>query len=223
MGKTEHASLTKLQNRAEKALIIGRPYQEVVLVLEELARKAPEGSEFQLFAHRRLAELCLERNPWQTALHLKRLMRAGDTDDSVFALMGLCQTLLGNYNSAVSAYRRALELAPDNPWYHHNLGHLLDVGMGNAKTGAKHLRIAYRLESTDSEIAASFAHCLARLGRLAEARAIAKRAVKGSPYNKDHRDLLAWVEQGAPADKSPIPVAKPVSNPCVPHANRAVD
>ena len=223
MGKTEHASLTKLQNRAEKALIIGRPYREVVLVLEELARKAPEGSEFHLFAHRRLAELCLERNPWQTALHLKRLMRAGVADDSVFALMGLCQTLLGNYNSAVSAYQRALELAPDNPWYHHNLGHLLDVGMGNAKIGAKHLRIAYRLESMNNEIAASFAHCLARLGRFAEARAIAKRAVNGSPYNKDHRALLAWVEQGAPADKSPIPVAKPVSDHVIGGANRAIE
>jgi len=223
MGKTEKASLTRLQNRAEKALIIGRPYQEVVLVLEELARKAPEGSDFQIFAHRRLAELCLEHNPWQTALHLRRLIRADAVDDGVFALMGLCQTLLGNYNCAAAAYRRALELAPDNPWYHHNLGHLLDVGMGNPKTGAKHLRIAYRIEATDSEIAASFAHCLARLGRFAEARAVAKRAVNGSPCNKDHRALLAWIEQGAPADKSPIPVAKPVSVTSVPRAHRAVD
>lgn len=223
MSESEFERLSKLQNRAEKALMIGRPYHEVVLVLEELARMAPEGSDFQLFAHRRLAELCLEHNPWQTALHLRRIMRAGVNDDSVYALMGLCQTLLGNYNCAVAAYRRALESAPENPWYHHNLGHLLDVGMGNAKTGAKHLRIAYRLESMDNEIAASFAHCLARLGRLAEARAIAKRAVKGSPYNKDHRALLVWIEQGAPADKSPIPVAKPVSDNVVPPANRAIE
>jgi tetratricopeptide (TPR) repeat protein len=223
MGKTEYARFSQLQSRVEKALIIGRPYEEVVPVLEELAREAPDGSEFQLFAHRHLAELCLEHNPWQAALHLKRLIRLGINDDAVFALLGLCQTLLGNYNSAVSAYRRALEIAPDNPWYHHNLGHLLDVGMGNAEVGAKHLRIAYRIESKDAEIAASLAHCLARLGQLSEARSIAKRAVDDSPSNKDHRALLAWVEQGAPPDKSPIPVARPVSDKpdlCTNRANK---
>lgn len=223
MGKNEYARLTKLQNRAEKALIIGRPYQEVVLVLEELAREAPEGSEFHLFAHQRLAELCLEHNPWQSALHLKRLMRVGVNDDSVYALMGLCQTLLGNYHSAVAAYRRALELAPDNPWYHHNLGHLLDVGMGRAENGEKHLRIAYGLESQDSEIASSFAHCLARLGRLAEAQSIAKRAVRVSPYNKEHRALLAWIERGAPADGYCVSTAKAGLDKADLRTNRAVD
>jgi tetratricopeptide (TPR) repeat protein len=195
--------LSRLRERAERALASGRRGGEVLSVLETMTREAPDGSVHALFAHRHLAEIQLECSPWRAALHLRRVVDAGGDDDSVHALMGLCQALLGNYRAAVSAYRKAVRLSPRTPWYHHNLGHLLDVGLGDARSALDHLRIAHRLQSEEDEITASLAHCLARLGRLDEARAMAEIAASSAPRNREHKVLLEWILEGAPDSKAP--------------------
>jgi Flp pilus assembly protein TadD len=195
--------LSRLRQRAERALASGRRGGEVLGVLETMTREAPDGSQYALFAHRHLAEIQLEGSPWRAALHLRRVIDAGAGDDSVHALMGLCQALLGNYRAAVAEYRKAVRLSPRNPWYHHNLGHLLDVGLGEAQTALDHLRIAHRLQSGEDEITASLAHCLARLGQLDEARSMAEHALHSAPRNKEHRALLDWVLEGAPSNEAP--------------------
>ncbi|HEX2677720.1 MAG TPA: tetratricopeptide repeat protein, partial [Polyangiales bacterium] len=195
--------LSRLRQRAERALASGRRGGEVLGVLETMTREAPDGSQYALFAHRHLAEIQLEGSPWRAALHLRRVIDAGAGDDSVHALMGLCQALLGNYRVAVAEYRKAVRLSPRNPWYHHNLGHLLDVGLGEATTALDHLRVAHRLQSGEDEITASLAHCLARLGQLDEALTMAELAASSAPRNKEHRTLLDWIKQGAPSDEAP--------------------
>lgn len=132
MPETMDTRLSRLRERAERALASGRRGGDVLTVLETMTREAPDGSAHALFAHRHLAELQLSGSPWRAALHLRRLVQAGAADDSAHALMGLSQALLGNYRMAVAAYRRAIKLAPRNPWYHHNLGHLLDVGLSDS-------------------------------------------------------------------------------------------
>ncbi|HKU37006.1 MAG TPA: tetratricopeptide repeat protein [Polyangiales bacterium] len=168
-----------------------------------MTREAPDGSAHALFAHRHLAELQLAGSPWRAALHLRRVIEAGAADDSAHALMGLSQALLGNYRVAVSAYRKAVKLAPRNPWYHHNLGHLLDVGLSDSTAALDHLRVAHRIEPDEDEIAASLAHCLARLGQLNEARRMAELALTRSPKNREHRALLDWILEGAPSNATP--------------------
>jgi tetratricopeptide (TPR) repeat protein len=145
----------------------------------------------------------LSGSPWRAALHLRRVVQAGAADDSAYALMGLSQALLGNYRTAVSAYRKAIKLAPRNPWYHHNLGHLLDVGLSESVVALDHLRIAQRLQPEEDEIAASLGHCLARLGQLEEARKMAELALRRSPRNREHQTLLEWVQNGAQPDVTP--------------------
>jgi tetratricopeptide (TPR) repeat protein len=119
-------------------------------------------------------------------------------DDGVHALMGLCQALLGNFRAAISSYRRAVQISPRNPWYHHNLGHLIDVGLGDAKSALRHLQLAYDIQPLEDEIGASLAHCFARLGRLDEAHKLAAEAIQNAPSNREHRVLIEWIEQGAP-------------------------
>ena len=194
-------SFRELHRQAERALADGRCDERVFRMLETLANDAPEGSFEALFAHRQLAELRLETSPWVAALHLRRLVQAEAADDGVFALLGLCHALLGNFRSAVQSYRQALRRSPKNPWYHHNLGHLLDVGLGNAEAALEHLRIAHRIETQEDEITASLAHCLARLGRLEEALQMVLEALRSAPGNAAHLALLEWIEQGAPAGK----------------------
>jgi tetratricopeptide (TPR) repeat protein len=161
------------------------------------------GDEDAIFAHRHLAELLIEEHPWRAALHLRRLGQYCGDDDVVHALMGLCQALLGNFHCAVAAYRRALALAPRNPWYHHNLGHLLDVALCDPRSAYEHLRAAHIMEPVEHEITASLAHCLAKLSRVDEALELAEEAVDCAPDNDDHRALLEWIESGAPADVTP--------------------
>jgi tetratricopeptide (TPR) repeat protein len=192
-----------LRLEAEGLLQRARPRSELLPVLERLVAVAPEGSEHALFGHRHIAELLVEEHPWRALLHLRRVARVKADDDVVQALMGLCHALLGNYRMAVGHYRRALRVSPRNPWYHHNVGHLLDVAIGEPARALPHLRSAHEYEPLEDEITASFAHCLARVGQLAEAHSLASDAVHAAPRNRDHRALLAWIAQGAPAGASP--------------------
>src|SRR5437879_2258626 len=74
---------------------------DVLPMLHRLARAAPEGSSESLFAHRSLAELLAEGNPWRAALHARRVINVCPADDRGWALLGLCQTLLGNFRASV--------------------------------------------------------------------------------------------------------------------------
>lgn len=199
MSGTSEPSIHRLRDRAQRALEDGRPRKELLSLLDKLVTVAPDGSEHSLFAHRQLAELRLEEHPWRAALHLRRLVTAGAADDGVYALLGLCHALLGNLRLSIASYRDALTLSPRNPWYHHNIGHLLDVGLDQPRRAIDHLRTAARLEPEEDEVTASLAHCLARVGELEEAKRLANHAIEMAPRNEDHRSLLGWIERGAPA------------------------
>ncbi|MCA9576720.1 MAG: tetratricopeptide repeat protein [Polyangiales bacterium] len=202
MSERGQPTIRELQLRAERALSSGRR-ADIERALIDLAREAPVGSDSAIFAHRHLAELHLEDNPWRAALHLRRAIDAGHPrhGDVLHALMGLCQALLGNYAYAARCYRRALGFAPGTPWYHHNLGHLLDVGLDDLVGAEQHLRVAYEQEPLHDEVVASLAHCLARRGKLVEALVLAREAVALAPRHKEHRSLQEWIEQGAPAKR----------------------
>lgn len=199
-GGTEE-TLSTLRLRAEEALDEGRSRRFVEPLLNRILRLAPEGDPHRLFAHRYLAELCLEDDPWNAALHLRKVLAVYPHDDGVQSLAALAHALLGHYRTAVAAYRRALQRAPKNPWYHHNLGHIIDVALDRPEQALQHLEFAYQAaDPAEHEIAASYAHCLARCGRLVEAQQLAQSAVEREPESDDHRTLLRWIEDGAPPD-----------------------
>ncbi len=145
---------------------------DVLPMLHRLTRLADDGSDESLFANLHLAELLVERHPWRAALCARRVVAHRPDDDRGWATLGLCQTLLGNYTYAASAYHRALTSAPKNPWYAHNLGHLLDVALGRAADAVGWLKRAYQGAGESDEVAASYAHALARVGRIADARKV---------------------------------------------------
>lgn len=179
-------------------------------LLKQLASMVEDGSDASLFAHRHLAELHLEDNPWKSALHLRRVLQHCEDDDVLHALMGLCHALLGNYRVAVRSYREASKLAPQTPWYHHNLGHLIDVALDDAEGAERYLRRAYELEPDHDEIIGSLAHCVARLGDLEEARRLAELAREKGPCNPDHAALVDWIDGGATdAPAAPASVRRP--------------
>jgi hypothetical protein len=193
----------RLRRDVEWALRRALDPRDVLPMLHRLARTAAPGSDERVFAHRQLAELLAEKNPWRAAIYAKRVTEERPEDDRGWALLGLSQTLLGHYRFAVTAYQKALACAPKNPWYAHNLGHLLDVALDRAGDALQWLRTAYSEASelgsgASGDIAASFAHALARAGKVREAKKVLLRAMK-SGASREHSALLAWLERGAPA------------------------
>src|SRR5258708_27391926 len=183
---------------------------DVLPMLHRLGRLAEEGSDEQVFANLHLAELLVERDPWRSALYARRVLAHRPDDDRGWATLALCQTFLGNYKFAVSAYHHALTSAPKNPWYAHNLGHLLDVALRRARDAVGWLKRAYQSAAYSGEVSASYAHALARVGRLGDARKVLSRAMKRGS-SREHAALLKWLDQGAPADKDhPLPRPTPM-------------
>ena len=171
---------------------------ELLPMVERLLRLSERDSATWGFAHRQLAELVVERQPWRAASAARQAARVRPDDDAAHGLLGLALTVLGHYHSAAHAYRRALSLAPDNPWYAHNLGHLLDHGLGRPVQAVPWLRQAHAA-TPHPEIAASLAHALGRVGRAAEGLVVLRRGLRGEELSTDHRALEEWLVQGAPA------------------------
>lgn len=213
-----------LRRRAVESLENTKFPIEAEQLLERLASVAMEGSDDALFAHHELATLQLERSPWNAALHLRKVIAGRPNDHSAHALMGLCQALLANFRMAVASYERAISLAPDVAEYHHNVGHFLDVAMDASENAITHLAQAHELAPTNHEITASFAHGLARAGRLEDAVTLAEEAVRRAPDELSHQNLLEWIQAGAPAsDSSPLERATPSPAPTSPVVRTPLD
>lgn len=164
-------------------------------MLRRLARTAPPDSDDFSFAHRHLAELSVEQEPWLAALSARQVIALRPEDDGAWAVLGLSYTLLGHYRAAVSSYRRAVLLSPSNPWYAHNLGHLLDITLDRPAEAVRLLHSAHTREPREADIAASYVHALGRVGRTDDARKLLKRYMKGGG-NADQKALLRWLEGG---------------------------
>ncbi len=202
----------RLRQDVEWALRNALDPSDVLPLLHRLARTAEPGSEESIYAHRQIAELLVERHPWRAALHARKVLSWIPEDDRAWAVLGLCQTLLGHYRFAATAYHRALTASPKNPWYAHNLGHLIDVALGRAAEAITFLRSAYEGASDNREIASSFAHALARAGKVAEAKKVLARSMKRGP-SREQAALWKWLDEGAPADKdSAAPRPAPTSS-----------
>jgi Flp pilus assembly protein TadD len=192
------AETARLRREIERALRCAFDPADVLPRLARLARLAPPASDDGIFAHRQLAELLVERHPWRAALYARRALNHRRDDDRAWAVLAFCQTLLGNFRAAASAYKRAIACAPANPWYAHNLGHLLDVALGEPKAALRWLRTAYDAKGDNSEIVASYTHALARAGELGLARQVLERALERFE-SRELMALLRWLDQGAPS------------------------
>lgn len=166
-------------------------------MLERLQNIAGDGSDHRRFADRRLAELLLEADPWRAAIHLRRLIDrpGGDEEDAHWALMGLAQALLGNHQFAARAYRKALAIDPGNPWYAHNLGHLLDVALDRPNEALRHLELSFKRLPHAIAIACSYVHALWRCGRNDDARKVLRPLMARHAYDPDVWALAAQLDR----------------------------
>ncbi|MDB4998015.1 MAG: hypothetical protein JWM74_5447 [Myxococcaceae bacterium] len=188
----------RLRQEIERSLRRAFDPADVLPRLARLARLAPAASDDGIFAHRQLAELLVERHPWRAAIYARRALAHRSDDDRAWAVLAFCQTLLGNFRCAAKAYQQAIASAPANPWYAHNLGHLLDVALGCPHRALPWLRSAYGAKGDNSEIVASYVHALARAGHTGEARGVLERALERFD-SRELEALLRWLDEGAPS------------------------
>jgi Flp pilus assembly protein TadD len=192
----EPAEIEGLRQQLERALRAGAfDPTDVLPRLAKLARHVPAASDDGVFAHLKMAELLVDRDPWRAALYVRRALAHRPDDDRAWATLAYCQTLLRNFRCAVRAYQSAIACAPGNPWYAHNLGHLYDVALGESARALPYLRTAYLAKNESSEIVASYAHALARAGKIDDARDVIRRA----PQAPELAAVLRWLDQGAPS------------------------
>jgi Flp pilus assembly protein TadD len=192
----EPAEIEGLRQQLERALRAGAfDPTDGLPRLAKLARHVPAASDDGVFAHLKMAELLVDRDPWRAALYVRRALAHRPDDDRAWATLAYCQTLLRNFRCAVRAYQSAIACAPGNPWYAHNLGHLYDVALGESARALPYLRTAYLAKNESSEIVASYAHALARAGKIDDARDVIRRA----PQAPELAAVLRWLDQGAPS------------------------
>lgn len=185
----------ELQREAEWLLAHAHDPAEALPVLHRLARVAPPNSEPSAFAHRSLAELIIERDPWRAAIFARTALRRAPDDDRTWAVLALAHTLMGHFRSAERAYREAIKRAPNNGWYAHNLGHLLDVALDDPHGAVALLEIAHAVHPTSPAVVASFVHALARAGQGERARAMLA-SVPPSLQDRELRALSRWLRSG---------------------------
>lgn len=184
----------RLRRRAEHSLRRSGDPVGVVPLLHQLARIASPTSEDAAFAHQKLAELLAEEEPWRAALYARRVLQHFPTSHRAWAVLALSQSTLGHFRFARTAYQRALELAPKNGSYAHNLGHLLDVALGDPHAAVPWLRRAHDGARSNPSVAASYAHALGRSGRWADAKKVLGRALAHGP-TRELSALARWVER----------------------------
>jgi Flp pilus assembly protein TadD len=194
----EPAETQSLRLQIERSLRGAFDPADVLPRLARLARLAAPASDDGVFANHKLAELLVERDPWRAALYVRRALEHRPNDDRPWAILAFCQTLLGNFRCATSAYRKAIACAPSNPWYAHNLGHLLDVALGEPVRALDWLSAAYAAKADNSEIVASYVHALARAGKTYDARRVLERA-QNRFDSRELDALMHWLDQGAPS------------------------
>jgi Tfp pilus assembly protein PilF len=149
-------------------------------MLERLVSVAPRGSEASRFGQLHLAELIVRTQPFRAA-SLARAVASECASDRAYGLVGLAMTVMGHYRAAVKAFHSAIQLAPGHAGHLHNLGHVLDVGLGHARSAVRYLELAHGNEPDVREIASSLAHAVARSGQRARAVEILHRRVGMSP------------------------------------------
>lgn len=186
-------NVERLRSNIAWAVAHGLGARDLIPMLERLIEHAPLGSDTKLTAQRQLAELIVEHSPWRAAVLTRDVLKHKD-DDRAWALFGLAHTLLGHHRLARKAYLCALARAPGCASYAHNLGHLIDVAFDQPREALRWLKQAHGAAPHEEEIAASYAHALARSEQVHEATLVLERVLNSRERALEL--LERWRERG---------------------------
>lgn len=114
----------------------------------------------------------------------------------IHANRGACHAMYGEYREAMSSYRKAVELQPDNPGYHLGLGDALSA-LVDFEQAQKTYRKLSRLQPDNPEVYARIANVYERMHDLDAAAIFARKALALDKGNITSQVTLAKVERRA--------------------------
>jgi Tfp pilus assembly protein PilF len=125
-------------------------------------------------------------------------MKKQQTADAYYKL-GIFYLENGNYRQAISEFRRALDMNPDDPNYYFSMGTAYSLE-GEDEAAIKELKTALRLDPKYSEAHNNLGYIYAKKKRWAEAIAEFKAALAnpdyGRPYSPHLNLAQCYLEQG---------------------------
>jgi tetratricopeptide (TPR) repeat protein len=144
--------------------------------------------------HALAVALSLKGNKEEAVQELQAACRAAPRDPESQFKLGLALNEVGQLEPARAALAEAVKLEPkfSQAWY--NLG-LACNGLGQTESALQNLVRAESLDSTSAQIPYARATILARVGRLEEARAAARRALEIEPSYSEAAEFLRALPQ----------------------------
>lgn len=127
-----------------------------------------------------LGLIALKRGRIEQAVHHLTQAATGDGGAAVACNLGTALAQAGRFAEAVSEFRRAITIAPDNADAHANLGAGLRA-LGRPAAAAAALTHALALAPEMADVRGNLAGALAEQGRVGEALAEYRRAVAAAP------------------------------------------
>jgi len=131
----------------------------------------------------------LWRNPaamWEATLKLNQ------TSPAVYNNYGVIKLAEGNYDTALSMFRRAAKLAPNFDKPYHNMGEAYRT-KGDSERARKMHAKALRLNPRNTNSALTLGKMLREDGKPQEAIEFLKKAIAGNPHASEIRDELGVV------------------------------
>ncbi len=172
-----------------EALLSSEQYPVALPFLEDAEKRFESQLEFQY--QLAVTDLGLQRFPEAISV-LETLASKKPTSGKVQFLMGGAYELEGELQEGEDHYRKAIQLAPQEPSSYRALASLLQ------KQGPEHLdesvqlaRKAMTLDPSDAETKIVLARCLERQGHLDEAAALLEQAVTSEPDSRRAHTALA--------------------------------
>lgn len=166
------------------------PDRELKAALERLYKAAIKESDYHFYAVCSLSAFIVKEYPFR-ALRLCQEGLAYAASAELECTAGIAHLLLDHDNSAESAFRRALDLEPENISCLHNLGHLLDLVRGKPVKAVGYLSKALELAPYEPELMSSLAHTVLQLGEEERARELLSEALDGDSSAVE-RYLRSW-------------------------------
>jgi Flp pilus assembly protein TadD len=108
--------------------------------------------------------------------------------------MGVIYLTRSDYDKALEANLKAVELDPEHAWAHVNLGYLYARQRNHEKAAGEYER-ALEIDPKDVETMINLASMYMSIGRNADAHLLAKRGLKIAPDNKDLQTLVSAFEE----------------------------
>jgi tetratricopeptide (TPR) repeat protein len=183
----------------ELNLQLGRNEQAQVLFEYVVDQAAKEAMDIMVSMAERIASIYAAKDPERSELFLRKALAVKQEvytmeDLRIFNQLGINLRRQGKWREAVTEYRRAMQIAPEDAGLHYNLGMAYAQGEQMADAGRcveKTLALNARFADTSDTVAFNMGYVLLKNGRKGKARECFETARRLNPANEAAVKALA--------------------------------